>query len=59
MASVSTTDGTYLTNLFNPQVVGDMINKKLVDAIKFSPLAEVHNDLVGRPGNTITVPFFS
>ena len=34
-------------------------DKKLVDAIKFSPLAEVHNDLVGRPGNTITVPFFN
>ena len=59
MGTLSTTDGTYLANLFNPQVVGDMIQKKLVDAIRFSPLAEVHRDLVGRPGNTITVPFYS
>ena len=59
MGAVSTTDGTYLTNLFNPQVVGDMINKKLVDAIRFAPLARVYDNLVGRPGNTISLPYFN
>ena len=51
-------NATKLTNLFNPQVVGDMINAKLVDAIRFSPLCRVDTNLVGRPGNTITLPSF-
>jgi len=59
MSTVSTTDGTYLTNLFNPQVVGDMIRKKLFDAIRFAPLAENYDNLVGRPGNTISLPYFN
>ena len=29
MPAVSTTNGTYLANLFNPQVVGDRIEKRL------------------------------
>lgn len=59
MATVDTTTGTYLTNLFNPQVVGDKINKKLWDYIRFAPLATVDNTLVGRPGNTISLPYFN
>lgn len=50
------TNGTYLENLVNPQVLADMIDKKLVDAIKFSPLADVDYTLAGRPGDTITLP---
>ena len=42
------TNATKLTNLFNPQVVGDLINAKLVDAIKFFPYV-YDNTLVGRP----------
>lgn len=52
-------NATKLANLFNPQVVGDMINAKLVDAIKFSPLCKVDTNLVGRPGNTITLPSYA
>ena len=59
MGTVSTTTGTYLTNLFNPQVVGDMINKKLVDYMRFSPLARVYNNLVGVPGSTISLPYYN
>ena len=51
--------GTKLANLFNPQVVGDLINKKLVDAIKFSPLCRIDTTLEGRPGNTITLPSYT
>ena len=58
MSAVSTTYGTYLADLFNPQVIGDRINKKLVDAIKFAPLARVYNNLEGRPGSTITLPVY-
>lgn len=53
------TNATKLANLFNPQVVGDMINAKLVDAIRFSPLCRVDTNLVGRPGNTITLPSYA
>ena len=53
------TNATKLANLFNPQVVGDMINAKLVDAIRFSPLCKVDTNLVGRPGNTITLPSYA
>ena len=51
MATVSTTYGTYLVDdLFDPQVIGDRINKKLFDAIRFSPLATRYDNLEGRPG---------
>lgn len=59
MATVSTTTGTYLSNLFKPEVVGDMINKKLWDYVRFSPLARIDNTLVGRPGNVITLPYYT
>jgi N4-gp56 family major capsid protein len=52
-------NATKLANLFNPQVVGDLINKKLVDAIRFSPLAHVDHTLVGRPGSTLTLPSYA
>lgn len=49
---------TLLTNLFNPEVVGDIINKKLVNLMKFAPLADIDTTLVGRPGDTLTMPFY-
>ena len=59
MAAVSTSTGTYLSNLFNPQVVGDLINQKLVDDIKFAPLCRIDTTLSGRAGNKITLPSYS
>lgn len=53
------TNATQLANLFNPQVVGDLIDKKLVDAIRFSPLARIDMTLAGRPGSTITLPSYA
>ena len=47
---------TKLSNLLNPQVVGQYIDTKLVDKIKLSPLAVIGTELQGRPGNTLTVP---
>lgn len=47
---------TKLANMVNPQVVADMVDKKLVDLMKFAPLATIDTTLVGRPGDTITVP---
>ena len=53
------TNATKLANLFNPQVVADMIDAKLVDAMRFAPLARVDTTLVGRPGSTVTLPSFA
>lgn len=53
------TNATKLANLFNPQVVGDLIDKKLVDAIRFSPLAVVDTTLAGRPGSKLTLPSYA
>lgn len=50
---------TTLSNLVNPQVMADMISATLPQAIKFSPIAAIDTTLVGRPGNTITVPKYA
>ena len=47
---------TLLANMVNPEVMADMIDKKLVDKMRFAPLATIDNTLVGQPGNTITLP---
>lgn len=52
-------NATKLTNMVNPQVLADFIDKKLVNAIRLSPLATIDNTLVGRPGDTITLPSFN
>lgn len=50
---------TELTDLINPQVLGEYLDWKMMDAIKFAPLCNVNNDLVGRPGSTLTLPKYS
>ena len=59
MAQVDTTTGTYLSSLFNPQVVADLIDTKLTDNMVFAPLAMIDYTLQGRAGNTVTLPFYS
>lgn len=49
-------NGTMLSDIINPQVMADMIDKKLTDYIKFAPLATIDTTLEGRPGNTLTLP---
>lgn len=53
------TNATKLASLFDPQVVADLIEQKLVDAMKFAPLAVVDTTLVGRPGSTVTLPTYA
>ena len=50
---------TNLSNLINPEVLADMVEKKLHDLIRFAPLAEIDNTLVGQPGDTLTLPSYS
>lgn len=59
MAQVNTTTGTYLSSLFNPQVVADLIDSKLTDNMVFAPLARLDYTLQGRAGNTVTLPYYS
>lgn len=49
---------TKMANMINPEVLKDMIQAELPNAIRFAPLANVDNTLVGRPGDTVTVPRF-
>lgn len=58
MATVSETTGTYLRNLFDPQVIADLIDNKFVDNIVFSSLARVENTLQGNAGSKVTLPYY-
>lgn len=49
---------SYLRDLYSPQVVGPIIAEKLVQNIVLAPLATVNERLVGRPGDSVTLPFF-
>ena len=50
---------TLLSNLVNPQVLGDLVNQKLVNLMRFSPLATIDTTLQGAPGSIITLPTFN
>ena len=50
---------TKLSSIINPQVLADMIETKLVNAMKFTPLCKVDNTLVGRAGDTVTLPQYA
>ena len=53
---MATQNITKLANLINPEVMGTYLDKKMVDLIKFSPLAVMGYDLQGNPGDTLTIP---
>lgn len=54
----ATSNATLLQDLFVPEVVADTIDKKLVDAIRFAPLAVIDTTLVGRAGDELTMPSY-
>lgn len=43
-------------HVIKPEVMADMVSEKLPAMIKFTPLAYVERELVGVPGDTLTVP---
>jgi N4-gp56 family major capsid protein len=45
-----------LSDIINPQVMGDMIEAKIPHMLKFTKFAKVDTTLVGVPGDTKTVP---
>jgi Phage capsid family. len=50
---------TKLENLINPEVLADMVDKKLVDAMRFAPLATIDTTLEGAAGSKIKLPHFN
>ena len=54
----ATSNATLLQDLFVPEVVADAIDKKLVDAIRFAPLAVIDTTLVGKAGDELTMPSY-
>ena len=49
---------TYLSDLIDPEVLANFIDKKLVDNIRLAPLAKIDTTLVGRAGDEISLPFY-
>lgn len=47
---------TTLSNLVNPQVMGDMIEAKIPALLRFTPYAKIDTTLQGVAGDTKTVP---
>ena len=52
------TKATKISNLIDPEVLADYVSSKLVDAIKFSPLATISYELEGRAGSTLSIPTY-
>ena len=50
---------TKLTNLMNPEVMGDWVTEHLEKEMKFSPLCRIDLTLAGRAGDTVTVPKYA
>jgi len=50
---------TKLMNLIDPEVLTPMVEKKMVDLMKFAPLATLDYTLQGRPGSTVTLPSYA
>jgi N4-gp56 family major capsid protein len=52
-------NATKLASLIDPEVLAPMIEQKMVDLMKFAPLARLDYTLQGRPGSTITLPSYA
>lgn len=52
-------NATKLANLFDPQVIGARLEKELYPRIRFAPLAVIDYSLAGRPGSTVTLPYYN
>ena len=53
------TNATKTTDLVVPEVIGSMIDKKLINYIKFAPLATINTNLVGTAGSQVKLPYYT
>lgn len=58
MAYTAPATTTMKQNMIIPEVLTAMIDQKLVESIKFAPLAVIDNTLVNKPGDTVTMPSY-
>ena len=49
---------TEIVDLINPEVLGEYLDVKLIQSIKFAPLCGVNTELQGRPGSVLTLPMY-
>ena len=49
---------TKIEHMINPEVLASMVDGELEFALKFTNLATVDNTLVGRAGNTVSLPAY-
>lgn len=54
----ATANTTMLADLIDPEVIANYIDKKLINNIRFAPLATIRTDLVGRPGDELSLPWY-
>lgn len=49
---------TYKSDLIVPEVIASFVDEKLTDAIKFASYVTIDTELVGKAGDTITLPSY-
>lgn len=52
-------NATKLQNVFKPEVIADILDLKLANAIKFAPLAKMDYSLAGNAGNIVKLPYYT
>ena len=50
---------TKITDLIDPEVMGDMVSARIPKKLRVAPFAKVDDTLAGVPGDTITVPAYA
>lgn len=50
---------TFLSDLLNPEVLGDIVSGKVSEKVVVAPFAKIDTTLEGVPGSEITIPVFS
>ena len=49
---------TKLSELIDPEVMGDMVSARIPKKLRVAPFAKIDDTLQGVPGDTITVPAY-
>ena len=52
-------NATKLANLINPQVMGDLVEAKLINKLVYDQIMTIDRTLEGIPGSTVTIPTFA